>query len=476
MSKPDALDPDALRGLLWEAVAIGDMAALETLCRTHQAAIVQAFPHWRQVPVALRSQREAVDKYVQAMVMVAQLFAQKLENPALLQLLMGSAQDNPAVRWQQLLEKVGSSMDDLRYAECIPLLTDQLIDVRGTSGSAVLAYLPVTYGYLGECYFQNGEPAKALAPTRQACDLVRRAGDREGMAAYLGNLYEIHRYLGQSEPAAQAAEELAEVLDTDKPAEAARYRRQADLVRAGEPLNRVIVNVDGQRHELEEVLAGTPGKLQFAFERNRLTLRPATNWTDQGEKQASLGRFEGALALFRKAAARDPFAPHPHYLAGLTYLFLGRHAEAVESYEKTEELAPAWFHCRSDLWLAQQLRQGTLSQEIFLLWHSVEEGSQRPQEKLLLADNGLCKVPDLALLHLARGKVLKALSQGTQAEAAFRKGLLCVEERDSQTRLLVELASVIADEGEKKRLLNQAVAVNGNLVAVATARVILAFA
>jgi tetratricopeptide (TPR) repeat protein len=262
----------------------------------------------------------------------------------------------------------------------------------------------------------------------------------------------------------------------DQPAEAARYRRQAALVFAGEPLNRVILSVDGQRKELEEVLAGTPGRLQFAFERNRLTLRQATAWTDQGEKQASLGRFEAGLELFHKAAAHDPFAPHPHYLAGLTYLFLGRYAEAVESYERTGELAPGWFHCRSDLWLAQQLLRGALSQEVFVLWHSVEEGGQRPQEKLLLADNGLRQAPDLALLHLARGKVLKGLGQGRQAEAAFRKGLLCVEESDSQTRLLVEVASVVADEAEKKRLLEQAVTVNGNLVAVATARVILAFA
>src|SRR5262249_13322410 len=98
------------------------------------------------------------------------------------------------------------------------------------------------------------------------------------------------------------------------------------------------------------------------------------------------------------------------------------------------------------------------------------------QEKLLLADNGLRQAPDLALLHLARGKVLKALGQAAQAAAAFRKGLLCVEESDSETRLLVELASVVSDETEKKRLLEQAVALQGNLVAVAMARVILAFA
>jgi tetratricopeptide (TPR) repeat protein len=467
---------EELRRALWDAAAVGDEAALEQLCRTHADAIRQHFAAWRQVPAELRDQPVRIEGYVQTMVAVARLFEQKLGDPSLLRELTGGGGDNPLVRWQQRLDHAQKAMDELRYRETAGVLTDLLIDVRGLKGSGPDAYLPPTFGLLGECYFQSGEVEKAVAPTEQALQICRRTGDVEGVATYLGNLYEIHRYRGASQRAADAAEELAERLgEQGQKAEAEQYTRQAQLVRQGEPLNRVIVNVDGRRRELDEVLAGTPGQVQFAFVRNRVTLRPAEALTKQGEKQAGQGRFEAALGLFEQAAQADHFDPQCHYQAGLTLLYLQRYAEAQREYLTTEELAPGWFHCRSSAWLARQLLQGAVSHETFQCWHVLEEGPLSPAQKSNLVEKALRQAPNLALLHQIHGKCLRAVGLNPAAEKAYRRGLELAEEPDIKTRLLVDLGAMVGDRMEKRVLLQEAVALNGNLLSAAMARVVLEF-
>jgi tetratricopeptide (TPR) repeat protein len=470
-----ALDPDELRRLLWETASRGDEAGLERLSRQHRATIVQHFPAWRKVPDEVRTDPARLEGYIQAMAAVGRLFAQRLGDPSLLQSLTGDPATNPLARWQQELEKAQKEMEELHYAETASRLADLLIDVRGLKGSGVDAYLPVTYGLLGECYFQTGQADKAVAPTEQAQALCRRSGDSEGTVTYLGNLYEIHRYRGAAAAAAETATELADCLEQQGQAdEAARYRRQAELVRHGEPLCRVIVNLDGRRLELDDLLHGKPGRVQFAYERNRLTLRPCSAWTTQGEKLAGQGRFEGALQLFEQASAADRYDPQCRYQAGLTLLYLQRYAEAVTAYEETEDRAAGWFHCRSNLWLARQMLAGKVSHEVFQMWHVLQDGPLNPQQKATLAEKALRQAPDLALLHQLYGKSLLALGQRPAAEKVLRRGLDCAEEPDIKTRILVDLAAVVADAGEKRRLLEEAVALNGNLVAAAMARVVLA--
>ncbi len=250
---------------------------------------------------------------------------------------------------------------------------------------------------------------------------------------------------------------------------------QARLVRAGEPLNRVIVNLDGKRKELAEVLAGTPGKVQFAFVRNRITLRPAEALTSQGEKQAGQGRFEAALQLFQQAAEADRFDPQCHCQAGLTFLYLQNYGEAQHQYQLTEELAPGWFQCRSHGWLAGQMLLGKVSHEVFQLWHVLDSGPLSPAQKSTLVEKALTQAPGLALLHEIQGKAARAQGMTRAAEKAYRRGLELAEEPDVKTRLLVDLGAIAGDKAEKRRLLEEAAALAGNLVAAAMARVVLAF-
>jgi tetratricopeptide (TPR) repeat protein len=197
-------------------------------------------------------------------------------------------------------------------------------------------------------------------------------------------------------------------------------------------------------------------------------------WGQQGSELGSRQQYDEALALFRKAATADRFDPHCRYQAGLTLLYLEKYHDAVAVYQEVEALAPGWFHCRTDLWLAQQLTAGRFNRPVFLLYHALEDGAASPAEKVQLADRAIAQIPDVAFIHRARGHNLFVLQQRTEAEAAFRKGLSCTEEPDIRTRLLVDLAAVLDPGEERRQLLDEAVQLNGNLVAAAMATLLLA--
>src|SRR5207249_3707355 len=91
-------------------------------------------------------------------------------------------------------------------------LVDALIDARNSQGTGVERYLPITHGYLAESYFHTGAAEQALPHLEQALALCERSGDREGIVAYLGSLFEANRYLGRPEPAAGYAERLSAVV------------------------------------------------------------------------------------------------------------------------------------------------------------------------------------------------------------------------------------------------------------------------
>src|SRR5262245_37470118 len=449
--EPEITDSAQLRAELERAVSANDVRRLEALCRGHKDAILAHFAGWKKVPEAVRIDPQATQSYVNGLIVTARYFDEVLGDPSLIGSLMGPPGSNPLVQWQNRLAQARSLMDELHYQEAAALLTDLLIDMRKGQGTGVDQYLPLALGHLGECHLQRGDAAGALPHFEHALARCEQTGDAEGVAAYLGNLYEAQRYLGQGGPAAGYAERLAGIYESQGLGrKAARMRRQAQIVRAGEPLNRLVAVVDGQEYELDEV-PPVDSTIQFNFTRNRITLRPAQTLHEQGQRLGSEGKFEEALETFRAAAQADPLDPYPHYEAGVTLLYLGRFAEAIESYEAAEERAPGWFLCRSDLWLARQLALGVLEPMAFLALRQLEDGALSPRQKLQQADEALRTGPDLPHLHYHRGRALAELDRSADAEAAFRAGLARDPEPDIATRLLVGLAGVVADEDERRR-------------------------
>jgi len=461
-----------LRDEVFDAIASGDAARAEALCRARKGEIAAAFPGWCVVPDELRRDREALQRYASCLIATAQLFEERLGDPSLLERLRGGDDegDHPLAAWQRELAAARDEMGALRYADAAARLRRLQGETRELAGSGPDQLRPITLGFLGECTFQQGDAAGALAPLEQALSLCDAAGDNEGVMAYLGNLYEVHRYLGQGGPAADYAEQLAAGFEQlGRAADAARYRTKAALARAGEPRNRInAVLEDGRQVELDQIDANA-GRVRFVFERDRISLRLATELGRRGGAAGAAGKLDEALALLRAAAAADPHDPHPRYEAGVTLLTLRRYAEAAAEYEATEELAPGWFHCRADLWLARELAAGRVAHATFEALRSLEDAPGESAAKLALADDALRAAPRVAALHYHRGRALDQLGRGDEAALALGAGLACDPEPDVRTRLLVQLA-LLLEGNQRAALLLEARELAGNLVAAAIAQ------
>src|SRR5262249_24485065 len=149
-------------------------------------------------------------------------------------------------------------------------------------------------------------------------------------------------------------------------------------VRAGEPLLRVVLDVGGRRYELDEALQGVEGPVRFLYERNRRSLAPSDALTRRGMQEGNKGRHRESLPLFEEAMKADPLNPEPVYESARTLLLLGRAAEAAERYDRTEALAPGWFQCRSEGWLARQIALGRYPVEVYLNLRAAQEGPLEP--------------------------------------------------------------------------------------------------
>jgi tetratricopeptide (TPR) repeat protein len=466
------LDSDAVRALLFDAVQAGDASMLARVCEEHESVVLAHFAEWQKVPAEYRTP-DKLSWYGPGLIAVAQHFAAKRSHPELLASLAPPRAQNPLVQWQEGLAQLDAGMREGHYKEGAETARAMLERASSLQGSGVDAYLPVTYGKLGECLFHSGDAEGAVGPTEKALSLCETQGDQPGVVAYLGNLYEIHRYRGDAGAAGRFLARLGDALERQGDSHGAgARRRQLAIVVRGEPLCRVIVEMNGREYEVSDAPKPT-GRTRFLFVRNRIALRPSTLAVADGVRAAESGNFVAALACFERAAVADPFDPWPRYHQGGALLDLERYREAAETLEATERLAPGFYHCRSDKWLAESLAGGTLEHGTFRLVRQIVDGKPDAEQAVRLARGGLEK-SKIGLLYLALGDALCKLRRTSEADDAYRRGLEIAEEPDVRTRLLAGLGSIVGDEAEKLRLLQEAIGLRGNLVAAAMSALLIA--
>ena len=477
------LDPERLRDLLFDAAGRGEQARVVELCRAHREAILRHIRAWQKVPEHLRGDAAAVQRWGHGLISVAMAFDRELGDPSVVRLFQPPDEQNPLVKWDQKLASAKGLMDAHRYAEAKDLLNDLLIDVRGLVSLGSVSYHGLTHGHLGSCCFSSGDVAGARSHFERALALCEKQKDWEGVAVYLGLLYDVHRYQGEPAAAAASARRKAEIHRAQGQAgeqaeDAADWERRAALAEAGEPLNRVVVRIDGREYELDDVPAGLESvEVQFGFVRNRPSLELCTALTREGSALGAEGKFYEAADAFRRAAKVDPVDPQPRYEEGNTLMYLERPAEAAECFAATDQLAPGWYNCRGDRWLAEQIAAGAVPHEMFVLLRAEDMSPESApfEERLTLADEAVRRYPRLAPLHLFRGRTLEALGREREAADAFRAGLDSDPEPDVRTRLCLALHAVEPSRDRQNRLLEQAAALaaSGNLMAASMAAVVL---
>ncbi len=485
---------DDLRDRLISLVHHGDEAELHRVCLEHRVDIEREFRSWKTVPQAWRESRDSLDRYVAGLLAIARVFADGLGRPELLEHLMGrdrsSDEPSPMDRWHEGLEASQKLLDDGAHREAATLLQTIVEETDGVRGSWVDEYLPVTLGMLGGAYFNAGLVERASEPTARALALCEEVQDEEGIAAYLTNLHEIRRYLGESKDAATLARALADRLDGRDPDRARRMRTRARIIDGGEPRLRVvvlppegsgpveldelhllapIVHDDDHVHDDDSMLGG----LRFAFERNRVTLGACSHHLDRGRELATHGHMLEAVRTFEEAAQVDPKTPDPPYLRGLALAELGRFDEALAAYELVGELAPGWHRVEEDRALVGQIASGALEPDALNIVREIEDGPRTPRAKIAVAQEAIVRFPTLARLHFAQGRAYWSVDAQDEARTAWRQALALAENSSIRTRALAELGATALDSDEGVHDLHRAIEEDGELVASAMARVLL---
>jgi tetratricopeptide (TPR) repeat protein len=453
----------------------GDMQRFAKLCRDHVDVVNAAIPRWQKPPAEVSGNPQALNEYVQTLGRAAEVL-RDLGHPELWKTLVGNPEDNPISVWQRKLNEAKSLGDELSFEEAAELLMNHLIDTRHLRGNAVDQLQAVSQGQLGHLRFSAGKVDLAVGHYEQALRLCREHKDVEGLRIYLSNLYESQRYLGNTGLAADYAHELSQVWnEAGNNALAKRFSRLNQIVRSGEPLLRVVAYSGGQVCEMDEVELQPTMKLEMHFWRNRPSLPGATQRIQRGKALAGKQEYNDALELFHEAAKIDPHEPDGHYQAGMVLCEQRLYPQAIEEYETCETLAPGWYFCRSDLWVARQLALGAMPHEIFLALRFLQDGPPNTKEKIEIANRIQSQATAIPLFAFLFGKLLQEAGRPKEAAEQLRKALEADPEPDVRTRLLVTLSTLETDADKRRALLREAVDSNGNLIGAAGAALSLRF-
>jgi tetratricopeptide (TPR) repeat protein len=410
-----------------------------------------------------------MEEYIQRLGAVAQFLANECGAPELWNKLTGTPDNNPFVKWERWFAELPQRAERLEHAVLIQEVRRLISEAQNLEGIAARQNEAFLYGRLGELLFQSGRVREAIEPFRAAIELCQEMGDFEGEGIHLNNIFESHRYLGEMAETLRTGEQL--ILHSQQHGRACDdLKKHLDRIAAGEPLCRIVCCRDGQERELNEVSQITEGRYDFQFRRNRLSLQVSKVLTRQGNGLASSGKLADALEKYRAAMEVDAFDPDPVYQSGMCLLELGAYGKAREAFEEVERLAPGWFRCRSDRWLAESLEAGAVSDEEFRLLRTLDDGGLSQQEALPLAKKAAENYSTFAPFQLVLGDLYQHQGDKRRAEIHYRKGLESVNEPDLESRLLCVLAGILPkDSNERRELVKRALALKGSLVAQATA-------
>jgi tetratricopeptide (TPR) repeat protein len=464
--------PEGIREQLIQAAASGSRKRLLKVCLQYRKQVAANVDLLSRAPVGMQTDPASLERYIQCLGTVAQCLANECGAPELWNKLCGTPEDNPLLQWDQWYEELPERTNRLEHDALIAEAHGFIARVKTLQGHGARQHEVILNGRLGELLFHSGRVDEAEQHFQTALNLCREMGDREGEQVYLANLLETYRYLGNTPAAINACKEHISLLERQGLNADGQVSR-LKLLSRGEPLCRITCERDGKEFELDELPEPCEGHYQFLFRRNRLQLQTAVVHTQKGKELAEAGNLADALERFLQATEIDPHDPDPVYQSGVCLLEMGAYAKAREQFEHVEKLAPAWFHCRSDRWLAQSLEEGSVSDEEFRIVRVLADGGLPDDEALAIAQEAVCRHPDFAPLYLILGDLYRNLKENEQAIASYRQGLERVTEPDLESRLLCALAGILPkDSSDRTELVERALSLQGNLVAQATAAIL----
>jgi tetratricopeptide (TPR) repeat protein len=466
------ISSDELKDQLFDCIYMNKLVEFEHLCHEHEADILRFFPEWKRPPEEMQTDKEAIRKYSYCLMIIASNFQKQHNNGELMTMLTGIDDSEQSRVWQEQLGKSRTLMQQqLNFDEAIPILENCLDISENVSGAVIDKFLPLTLGFLGECYFHKNQPARAAEYVERALQLTTMQGDYDASFAYRSNLFEICRYMGDSEKAARYAQEIADkAYDRGDLVAASNWRHNARSVAAGEPPYRIVVRIGEELFEMNEIPKIQEERVEFIFTRNRMELVLCTQKCSEASQAAGAGEFDKALKILEEAVSFDPYSPHPLFLSGQIKLAGKQYAEAVADLEKVEKLCPGFESSRCFLWLARLLEKNAVQHDACMVIFEASNDATALEDRLKMCRELLAKYPKYGEVFWRTGKMLVESEKNDEALTVFKQGLAVAADPDLRSRLLRDIAVLTTDEEEKVKYLKDTVAVqDGNALAQAMA-------
>jgi tetratricopeptide (TPR) repeat protein len=450
------------------------------LCREHGEDIQRRFGEWLDAAEGLRENRSSYHRHLNHLYVISKMMSDNLGVPLFSQ-LVEAGRENTFARWERTLEQGQALVRQLRLSEAASLLCDHLIDKSDLREFGYRHLAATTHWYISQAHLHAGRRDDAVGHGERSLAITREIQDHPKYhVRYHEHLLETHRYFGESSVAAGYAAALASMFDEfHQPERAGDYRRRERLLNDGEPPVRAVVRINGKVHELDELtdrqqLAGEHTRAEIILVRNRMTLLPSLMLTAEAQRLHGEDKLAEAMATLSEAAAADRHDPEPLRLAGYHMLSHGECAGAAEAFAEAERRAPRWHQSGSGYWLATQLLCGRYPDTLLRVVQFVQAEDVTVGDRLEVATKAVAEHPDVAILRMNHGLLLRKLGRLAEAEETLKVALECECDDNLKTRLLVELAQVY-DAGDRRRqlLLEDAVRLNGDLAAAAGARILL---
>lgn len=466
---------DELKRLVWDAIDRNHLVEFETLCAENEDEVMRVFAEWKKAPEYIRTDKDAMRKYAYTLMVIASYFQKQRNRGELMTMLTGIDDSEYSRKWQEQLGQCQMLMQQqLKFDEALPLLEQCLDLASGVSGAGVDKFLPLTLGFIGECYFQLGNMEKATEYVERALQCTTMQGDYEASVAYLSNLYEISRYAGDKDKAASCAQTIADkAFDRSELVTASNWRQHAKAVK-DEPLHRLVLKIGDELFELDEIPKVKDERVEFIFARNRLELVLCTQKCFEGRELTTQGKYDEALHAFEEAAKLDKYSPQPWYMSGNIKLAGRRYEEAVADLEKVEELCPGFETSRADLWLARQLASNVMEHDACrVVYESNSEGIPLDQ-RIQICRDMIEKYPKFGEAHWRLAKFLIESGNTDEAVGSLMSAAQAAEDEDVLARTYRDLAVLSLDDEDKRKYFNKAIALkNGNVLAQAISRYML---
>lgn len=348
---------------------------------------------------------------------------------------------------------------------------------------------------LGDQYFAFGDLEPAIAAY---AEVLERWEPRPSTAQRVHrSLLELHRYVGRLDEAVFHASLLLEQFEHETIHDEQMARRRVQMCEQGEPLLRVVVkapdstgstgsmSLDPTLRALEDAdyfvevdefdsLPGCEWGHELVWRRNRPYLAASSSVASAGLRALDDRDHPRAIDLFRRAAAIDPLSPRPRYLLANTLAVVNDLDGAVAAWTRADELAPGWVHARQNLSMARAVADGALPLEALQVALTIDDAwcarARRSEEQRI--ESGLSLAPQCSRLLLVQG-LQQSVTDRRRALPTYRRALELARDEHECSRALVALAEHVDDARERRALCEEALQMDGDLTANASARVML---